>query len=99
MGGVWIKCPYCSEDFELEDEFQRHLAEDHFIKMNKEQVKKALEMLSKALEDKDFKNWLDENYEELTLDYQLYCDGCGEWGREPLGFEEWALRQYIAETP
>ena len=30
MGGIWIKCPYCSEEFELKSEFQRHLAEDHF---------------------------------------------------------------------
>lgn len=26
----WMKCPYCGEHFELEEELDKHLEEDHF---------------------------------------------------------------------
>jgi hypothetical protein len=27
---VFLKCPYCEEHFELEEELESHIAEDHF---------------------------------------------------------------------
>jgi len=65
--------------------------------MNEDEVAKAYDIVLKALEDEDFKKWLntDTVKENLGFDYDQYATHLHDNSEEPLGYEIWALRRYL----
>ena len=63
--------------------------------MDKEKVREAILVVSKALNDDDFLSWVQEHEEELDQDYEDYRIACFEAGEEPEDFYKWALWQYV----
>ena len=63
--------------------------------MDKEKVREAILVVSKALNDDDFLSWVQEHEEELDQDYEDYRIACFEAGEEPEDFYNWALWQYV----
>ena len=63
--------------------------------MDKEKVREALIVVGKALEDDEFLSWVEENEDELDLEYDEYKTSCYESGEEPEDFYTWALWQYV----
>jgi len=62
--------------------------------LNKEKIKKALEVVEDALIDKDFQEWIKENEEELNHSYDFYRRNSCEAG---VDFYMWCLWQYLGE--
>ncbi len=60
--------------------------------MDKKEVQKALELIEKAKESKEFRAWLKKNEDGvLAFDYDQYQGSCAESFETAEDFETWAL--------
>jgi len=66
--------------------------------MNEDEVQKAYDIIHDALEDADFQRWLntDSVKDDLGVDYDEYATHMMDNDQEPMGYNIWALRRYLA---
>jgi hypothetical protein len=63
--------------------------------MDEKEVQKAYIMVLNALEDEDFKKWLETNKESLGFEYDQWSTHLMDNNEEPIGYYIWALGKYF----
>ena len=67
--------------------------------MNRErafEILKALDKVEEALKSREFLKWLEDHEEEIEADYWNYSLATPKVWEEPISFELYALRRFIA---
>ena len=67
--------------------------------MNREralEILRALDKVEEALKSREFLDWLEEHDEEIEDDYLGYSIATAKAWEEPVSFELYALRRFIA---